>query len=965
MPLLPLNIIYQFFFAPSRTQAQPDPEKGSVPVPEPEEVDDRPDTGDTLAEENRAAEEESLPEPRDDNDIIDELEREEYPDTRKRRRRKFASFSTFTLTRKSSAVSWWARLKDVLDPRTSAADVEAYMPHYRYMPIVSGVIIPFSILLEIPGLTEDWYVRTEANHTVETHKNTQILDIALGFSIGFAVLANACLVTRFMEKKVKTMTLLCVLFLTIHDILNTTSVIVFGVEHHADDGFTYGQAFWMTVCSTSVSTLTNVTLVVDLVRTPDFAISGSGLTRKQRTLVISVMTLLAYIAFGALVQTYLIGLTFLNALYFTVVSIETIGFGDIVPNSTGSRVFTCLYSVFGILNLALTVGLTRETVLEGIEVGYRKRVKAMRERRKTVMFERRVFERWRAAITFRLRRIDAPIWVKDSPEQHHHRHCRWAARFIDTVLPWPTGQGRLAQNRYTHTVGYGHYPHPHEMHLNFEALTWVQLEAAAMEVGVPLRNLLPVGFKAKERREAEADERKRSGISAEDGESASGSWSSKGHTHIPVPPELTGMPLTHARLGRMVVMLGNFALAVHHSAFVRVPLPGEIKVAAAIAKRKSEREAADADAQSVDEASTQRARTVAEQYDALRASMADEERKAFYVRLSAVCVAFLLFWFVGAGIFCATEKWSYGTALYFCFIAFTTIGYGDITPKTPAGRSVFIFWALLGVGTVTILISILSDAYSSRYKSIFTSRIITQAIKRYQERARDSKQHPLGLPSNSLSCVSTRVPDTGSTSLQPFSPAVPTIHESPSAIDEALTHSQKRLDTQLESLPVKVLEHARNFGEEAQYLIEPEALDINKEAVPDGLRQLMDDVAGVERLGERIKGEILRDQDARNALLAISIENAFRKIMEIAEEAIQAAKERDRLKGIDIESGNEEMGREQVHLLAKGPIDDEEHRLYKSHECATLNAEEDEETGNTLGSVKKPSTKGQSTLKMK
>lgn len=39
------------------------------------------------------------------------------------------------------------------------------------------------------------------------------------------------------------------------------------------------------------------------------------------------------------------------------------------------------------------------------------------------------------------------------------------------------------------------------------------------------------------------------------------------------------------------------------------------------------------------------------------------------------------------------------------FVAFTTIGYGDYTPTTPAGRSVFIVWAILGVGTMTILIS--------------------------------------------------------------------------------------------------------------------------------------------------------------------------------------------------------------------------------------------------------------------
>ena len=30
---------------------------------------------------------------------------------------------------------------------------------------------------------------------------------------------------------------------------------------------------------------------------------------------------------------------------------------------------------------------------------------------------------------------------------------------------------------------------------------------------------------------------------------------------------------------------------------------------------------------------------------------------------------------------------------------------GDFTPRTPAGRSIFVVWALLGVGTMTILIT--------------------------------------------------------------------------------------------------------------------------------------------------------------------------------------------------------------------------------------------------------------------
>lgn len=51
------------------------------------------------------------------------------------------------------------------------------------------------------------------------------------------------------------------------------------------------------------------------------------------------MILLCWIALGALCNTFLNNLNFVEALYFTVVSVETVGFGDISPISTGARIF--------------------------------------------------------------------------------------------------------------------------------------------------------------------------------------------------------------------------------------------------------------------------------------------------------------------------------------------------------------------------------------------------------------------------------------------------------------------------------------------------------------------------------------------------------------------------------------------------------------------------------------------------
>ena len=165
-------------------------------------------------------------------------------------------------------------------------------PIYRGLPIISGILIPFSILLSIPSLTDRWYIRTDANNvTLETRPNSLLLNLGTGFSMACGVLANICLIIRFAERKVLMMTWLCILFLTLHgecyhivsallliakaDLINISAVTIFGVQHRFDDGFTYGQSFWFTICSTIASTATNVTLITDYFRTKDFINSGT------------------------------------------------------------------------------------------------------------------------------------------------------------------------------------------------------------------------------------------------------------------------------------------------------------------------------------------------------------------------------------------------------------------------------------------------------------------------------------------------------------------------------------------------------------------------------------------------------------------------------------------------------------------------------------------------------------------
>ncbi|KAG8528544.1 uncharacterized protein KY384_007462 [Bacidia gigantensis] len=79
-----------------------------------------------------------------------------------------------------------------------------------------------------------------------------------------------------------------------------------------------------------------------------------------------------------------------------------------------------------------------------------------------------------------------------------------------------------------------------------------------------------------------------------------------------------------------------------------------------------------------------------------------------------------LLWCVGAiGFWKAeqhTQGLSYFQALYFCYVSLLTIGYGDLSPTSNAGKPFFIVWSLIAVPTMTILISDMGETVIASFK---------------------------------------------------------------------------------------------------------------------------------------------------------------------------------------------------------------------------------------------------------
>lgn len=91
--------------------------------------------------------------------------------------------------------------------------------------------------------------------------------------------------------------------------------------------------------------------------------------------------------------------------------------------------------------------------------------------------------------------------------------------------------------------------------------------------------------------------------------------------------------------------------------------------------------------------------------------MEEEEHKRYHRRLIYIFMVIILFLFGGATFYHFVEKWRYLDALYFSSFTLTTVGYGDITPKTDPGKIFTMFYMFAGVAIVLYGLSLMASHF--------------------------------------------------------------------------------------------------------------------------------------------------------------------------------------------------------------------------------------------------------------
>lgn len=67
----------------------------------------------------------------------------------------------------------------------------------------------------------------------------------------------------------------------------------------------------------------------------------------------SLVVIVAWLAIGTVAYMFFESWSALDALYFSVVTLSTVGYGDVSPQSTAGKLFTILYILIGVGTLAM------------------------------------------------------------------------------------------------------------------------------------------------------------------------------------------------------------------------------------------------------------------------------------------------------------------------------------------------------------------------------------------------------------------------------------------------------------------------------------------------------------------------------------------------------------------------------------------------------------------------------------
>lgn len=239
-----------------------------------------------------------------------------------------------------------------------------------YFPVLTACLGPIANAFSVACVVEKWRTKVDivdgVTHDIKISDPrgvfaVNIISLVLGF------VSNIILLLHFANKiSYKKSQLLNVVGWTTAGIMLITDVIICG-KNDLPQGYSKTIGFWFAAITSALYMGCTFTLSVHYVGyvygkyPPKF-----NLIKNERAVMVFTVILSLWLIWGAGLFSSLLHISYCDALYFTVVSILTIGFGDILPNSVATKIMVLVYSLNGVILLCLIVAMTRSIIMNSL-----------------------------------------------------------------------------------------------------------------------------------------------------------------------------------------------------------------------------------------------------------------------------------------------------------------------------------------------------------------------------------------------------------------------------------------------------------------------------------------------------------------------------------------------------------------------------------------------------------------------
>lgn len=198
------------------------------------------------------------------------------------------------------------------------------------------------------------------------------------------------------------------------------------------------------------------------------------------------------------------------------------------------------------------------------------------------------------------------------------------------------------------------------------------------------------------------------------------------------------------------------------------------------------------------------------------------------------------------------------------------------------------FWAIASVAAMTVLISVLAEAYLSRYSMIVKHDLLDKQIKGLKEKS-------------SLSRRNTDVDDERDHHRRP------TGDTNGLTVDER-TEALEGIRQELTGLPELINQDARDFQVHIRYI--GDSSQSHSDKLPPGLERVLQEAMDHENMNEAMRTKALQDEAAKKALMILHLENTVQRLVNNAERLTDLLAERDALEREGQQEDSAEIGEE-------------------------------------------------------